>query len=200
MAAEVQTEFPTLRTLVLPDPVDLELFTPGDRAEARRSLGLDPERRYVLFTSVHRNNPLKRLELAEAAVAVARRKHPDIEFLIASGYAHDSMPTLFRASNVSLCTSVSEGWPNCIKESLACGIGFVSTDVSDLRAIALVDDTCKITEATPEALGMALNDALEEQSGMDKRRHVEAMSMPNFARLLVAEYEQLLSGTWRASG
>ena len=75
MSGEVLTEFPSAPVFVAPSAIDTALFTQRDKATVRKSLGLDPDAKYVLFTSMVRDRPLKRVWLAEEAIEIAR-SHP----------------------------------------------------------------------------------------------------------------------------
>jgi D-inositol-3-phosphate glycosyltransferase len=71
------------RTSMIPCGVNLALFRPGDRAEARRRLGLPPDAPIVL--SVGRFAPLKGLESLIRAVALLRPRWPRLELLVVGG-------------------------------------------------------------------------------------------------------------------
>lgn len=193
MAVEIEASFPRVPVDVIPDPVDLAKFRPMPAAQSREALGLRPDARYVLFTSVHRDAPNKRVGLAEEAVEVARATIPELELLVASGYSHDQMPLVVSSADVAICTSIAEGWPNSMKEALACNVPFVATDVSDLRDIAKVDQRCRVVAATPEALGKALVDVLQSKVSSSVRQYVEPMSMSSFACQLIEAYERTLA-------
>jgi glycosyltransferase involved in cell wall biosynthesis len=94
-----------------------------------------------------------------------------------------------------LLTSAHEGWPNIVKEALACNVPFVSTDVSDLRSIAEVDATCHVADATPEALAHYLLQTLQAGRPQTLRRHVEDMALPITAEKLVRLYERVVAIT-----
>jgi glycosyltransferase involved in cell wall biosynthesis len=108
------------------------------------------------------NNPVKREGLAHDAVIAAQKQVPGLTLKVASGVPHSRMPLLMAAADVVLLTSVHEGWPNVIKEGLACGRPFVSTDVGDLKEIAAVERTCRVVDASPKALSEALLEVLAE--------------------------------------
>ncbi len=190
---EVSSLRADLPMCVLPDPVDFRQFHPRDKSHARATLGLDQSAKYVLFTTVSRTNPIKRPELARAAVAIAAADIPGLELLVATGRSHEQMPLFAAAADVALSTSVAEGWPNCIKEALACDVPFVATDVSDLRDIAAVDERCQIVEARPEAIADALVRCLREGTpGTGLNAHVRDMAPAIFASRLLGFYSQIL--------
>ncbi len=58
---------PTDKVCTVPPGVDLDLFSPGDRAESRQDLGVDPERPVILF--VGRVDPIKGIETLVDAIA-----------------------------------------------------------------------------------------------------------------------------------
>jgi teichuronic acid biosynthesis glycosyltransferase TuaC len=193
MASEVQGFFPHKRVQVLPSPIDLSVFKPRHRSDARRELGLaDDGERYVLFSSATNHNALKRKWLAEAAVAWAHSHIPKIRLVTATGYSRAEMPTLISAADVVICTSTSEGWPNFIKEALACNVPFVSTEVSDLPLIASREPTCRVTPADADLLGAAICDVLSQPPPMNLRCYVAHMSTTAHAEQLIALYRSLM--------
>lgn len=177
------------RVFTIPDPIDTLAFQPIDRVP-------DPDGRSarVLFTTLSRSNPVKRVELAEQAVKFASRRLEHVELRVASGIPHDRMPWFVASCDVALCTSTHEGWPNSIKEALACGLPFVSTDVSDLAAVAREYPTCRICPPDPEALGNALCDVLDQSRDATLPRAVEEMDVAQTSRRLVEAYENVLRG------
>lgn len=108
---------------VLPCGPDLERFRPLPRGEARRSLGLDPEGRYLLFPA-DPDRPEKRADraarLAEAAGA---------ELLTGGAIDPEEMPLRFNAANAVLVTSDYEGFGLICVEALACEVPVLSTPV-----------------------------------------------------------------------
>lgn len=195
MGREVHARFPTLGLSVLPSPIDTELFFARDRAESCRRLGLDPHAKYVLFTSISRTNPLKRIDLAEAAVEVARESDSRVRILVGNGYPNQQMPQVVSCADAIICTSTSEGWPNSVKEALACNVPFVATDVGDLAEIAEVDPRCRIAQPDPQSLAEALLDVLSQPRGTDLDKHIQSMTMEKFAIRLISDYETMLRST-----
>lgn len=192
-ANEVQRSFPSMRIHVLPSPIDLEMFMPVERTTARKALGLSESgKRYVVFGSAKSANPVKRRSLADAAIRRLQDRLPNVEMLVATGYPHRMMPTVLSAADVAICTSTAEGWPNFIKEALACNVPFVSTDVSDLSSIAAQEPSCRVVAPTVEELSDALFETLNSPEPLDLRRHVASMSMATHAEQLIRIYRQLV--------
>jgi len=178
---------------VVPDGIDLTRFVPRDRMEARRELGFsDDTRPWVLFASLRADNAVKRPQLAMAAFQRAAERHPVLVLKTISGRPHDELPLWMSAANVLLITSTREGWPNVVKEALACNVPFVSTDVSDLAAIAAAQPICTVTEATPDALADGILRAIGAQSNNNLRNCVKSMSLPVVAERLRSIYASTL--------
>jgi len=178
---------------VLPDGIDLQQFRPLDRDEARRRLGLGDDRSpWILFSSVGGEaNPIKRAPLAMAAVESLRRRRPDVQLKFLTGQPHERVPLWVNACDAVLLTSTREGWPNIVKEALACNVPFVSTDVSDLAAIAAVEPSCSVTEPRPETLADGLAKAIQHGRPTSLRRHVEWMELGAVAQSLGDIYRRL---------
>ena len=55
--------------LDIPNPIDTQLFAPADRQEARRQLGLPPDKQYIFFSAYNVNAPIKGLRYLREACA-----------------------------------------------------------------------------------------------------------------------------------
>lgn len=178
---------------VLPDGLNLELFQPMDRQACRQALGQgDDHRPWVLLTTLLEDNPIKRVHLAKEAVELARRTLPDVVLKVASQVAHRDMPLWVNSCNVTLMTSIHEGWPNAIKESLACNVPFVSTDVSDLALISALEPSCQTVAADPQSLADALINSLQNVNAHNLRVHVTDMEVHVVARRLRQIYCEMM--------
>jgi glycosyltransferase involved in cell wall biosynthesis len=185
---------------VVPDGIDLTRFVPRDRMEARRELGFAGDTRpWVLFASFRAENAVKRPQLAMAAFRRAAERRCDLVLKTISGRPHREVPLWMSAANVLLMTSTREGWPNVVKEALACNVPFVSTDVSDLATVAATQPSCTVTDAVPDALADGILRAIEEGSTSNLRSCVKTMSLPIVAERLRSIYALAMCGTQKAS-
>jgi len=149
---------------VVPPGVDLSMFQPIDRAEARRKIGYGPGR---LLLFVGRLERLKGVEVAIRALALLRdRAHDDVRLLIlgedskdgdeseksrlkavaaAAGVrdrveflgsvAHHELPYFYSAADVTVMPSYSESFGLVGLEAQACGRPVVGSDVTGLRSV-----------------------------------------------------------------
>ena len=122
------------RAIVIPTGVDTEQFRPRPRVEARKQLGWkDDSERIVLFNAG--GNPrIKRLDLAQAALDVAREICGDIRLVVINGEVPpDRVPLYMAGADLLLLTSDWEGSPTIVQEANACELPVVSVDVGDVR-------------------------------------------------------------------
>lgn len=193
MRLDVSSKFPGKMIEVIPDPIDLSQFVPIPKEVARSLLGFpNDSSRWVLFTTLSTENPIKRVSLAKRAVEIANERLGDIRLKVATGLRHDQMPLFVASCDVVLSTSVYEGWPNCVKEALACNIPFVATDVSDLSDISAVESSCRICPPDARALAEGIEDALRSPP-VELRRYINEMSLDLSCRKLLMLYDRAMS-------
>jgi len=176
------------RADVIPRGVDTSIFSASPPGEARTRLGWDPAERIVLFNN---NEPrIKRLDLAEAAVDVARKACADIRLMVLDGTVPpERMPEVLNASDCLLVTSDSEGSPNIVKEAIACGLPVVSVDVGDVRERLGGIEPSRVVARDPEVIGKALADVLREGRRSNGPERVADISLSSVARRVLSVYE-----------
>jgi teichuronic acid biosynthesis glycosyltransferase TuaC len=194
LAKQVTGLAPGALVTVLPSSIDLTLFSPKNRTEARALLGHpQSSEKWILFNSVNLQNPIKRFDLAQEAFDIAQAKHGNLRLRLATKLPRDQVALFVAACDLILCTSETEGWPNSIKEALACNVPFVSTDVSDLRDIAAVDSSCRVCAPDAQVIASNISDVLAMEEPHDLRRHVAWMSVDSIAEQMLATYQSVLS-------
>ena len=184
LAKEIAQEVTESRINVMPSPIDLTLWKP--RMYATHVA------RNVLFTANAPRDPIKRFSLCERTIAIVKQNIGDVTLKIASGISHTDMPSFVATCDAVLCTSETEGWPNSVKEALACNVPFVSTDVSDLSKIADQENTCRVCEPNPNSLARNLCEVLRSPRSPSLRRHVEHMDLKPSCERLIHIYKSLV--------
>jgi teichuronic acid biosynthesis glycosyltransferase TuaC len=174
---------------VIPNGVDSTAFRPMPQREARRLCGI-PENAKVLLTvagvyegkgqhSVIDVLPSVRSRYPEAQYVIVgnprpgesyqRRLQSTVESLGLAGHVVFAGPRpqaelrqWFAAADVSVLATQSEGWPNVLLESLACGTPVVATEVGGVPEIVRHGDLgCLVPYGDSAALGDALLSTLE---------------------------------------
>ena len=164
--------------------VDDELFCPGDAEAARQKLSLPTDRRLLLW--VGRMVAVKGLDTLIAAFDLARQRQSDLHLLLvgdgplrtavqadverrglgnhvtfAGAQLPSQLPDWYRAADLCVLSSWSEGLPNVLREAVACGRPFVSTDVGSVREIAESQAGSPFAELVPVGDSAAMAVAIE---------------------------------------
>jgi glycosyltransferase involved in cell wall biosynthesis len=111
------------RAQVLPCGVDLDRFRRLERPLARRELGLDADRPYLLFPA----DPSRAEKRYDRALALARAA--EVELLTLGGVDPARVVTWINAANAVLVPSEQEGFGLAVLEALACDVPVLATPV-----------------------------------------------------------------------
>lgn len=176
---------------VIPHEIDFETFRPTEPARARRMLGLDPDRPYLLFASPP-EVAVKRFPLARQAADLLSRSNGRVELLVVHRETQDRLALYMSAADALVFTSYQEGSPNIVKQAMACNLPIVSTDVGDVRD--LIDGTPWCFLADPDAAAFAdrLAEILAARERTDGRGRVRHLERSKVTRDVIAVYESLL--------
>jgi len=167
---------------VVPCGVNLDLFQPRDRIEARQKLDLSPEE--TLFLYVGRFDPIKGLDRLFEAVALLR-KNRSFRLLVVGGddgqsearrfkalagaaglkdivefvgrVPHDQLPDYYCAADAFVLPSYHESFGMAALESLACGTPVIAGPVGGLADILALEGCGLLVDGrTAEALAKAM--------------------------------------------
>lgn len=177
---------------VIPCEVDLEMFRPYDRAEARQVLGLDPRKRYVLFAASP-EIAVKRYPLAFDAAALLRDHDPEVELLVVHREPQERFARYMSACDALVLTSYQEGSPNVVKQAMACNLPIVTTDVGDVQQIITGTDGCLVVEPRAPAVARGIENVLSGPGRTAGRQRVLHLGSEHVARRLVQVYEAVLA-------
>lgn len=175
---------------LIPCGINLEDYPIIEKDEARRQMGLDASKQYVLFAGAF-DNPVKNAPLAKAAMELV----PDAELLELKGFSRPQVATLMQAVDAFLMTSFTEGSPQVIKEAMACGCPIVSVDVGDVRERTKGIDGCYMAGRDPEDIARSIKEALNYGGRTNGRQAIEKNGLLNdvIAARIVSVYKNLLS-------
>jgi glycosyltransferase involved in cell wall biosynthesis len=178
---------------IIPCGVDLGCFEPKDRLAARRRLGLDPKRRYVLFP-YDPARPVKRFDLASGAIERLNAEGIDVDLLTVHMMPNAEMPWYYSACDAMVLCSDSEGAPTAVKEALACNIPVVTTDVGDVREIVERIEGVPICEQTVGGLAEGLRCVLNPPMGFvfNGREAMRSYSQERIVDSIVAVYRRVM--------
>lgn len=177
---------------IVPAGVDLDLFRPLPREEARRRLGLEQGGGIVLFIGEPR--PEKRLDLLRAAVELLRADGAQVRLRLVSGRPQDEVALHLNAADALVLASEGEGSPGAVKEAMACNVPVVAVDVGDVAQVIRGTEGCHIVERTPEDFARALGDVLARGERTRGRDAVASLSWPAVTERLLQVYRGVLDG------
>jgi glycosyltransferase involved in cell wall biosynthesis len=176
---------------MIPNGVDLELFRPMDQQEARRALGLDPRKKFVLFP-YDPAEVRKRFDLIEAAVAKAREQVPELEILPVRGVARERMPFYLNAADVLVLASMFEGSPNAVKEAMAVNLPVITVDVGDAADLIGSTQGCYLVPRAADAIAASIVEVCRRGDRTRGREWIARLAMPNIAKQIVDIYHRVM--------
>ncbi len=174
---------------VVPCGVDLDLFVPLPRREARKQLGLPAEAKLVLFVGILR--PEKRLDVIQSAVDILQRQDPSVQLIVATGLPHERIPLYMNACDVFALASDHEGSPVVVKEAMACNLPIVSVDVGDVAQVIAGIEGCYICGRNPADMADKLKQALDRGKRTTGRRVIQSLGLDATIESILRIYEEL---------
>jgi glycosyltransferase involved in cell wall biosynthesis len=170
---------------VVPNGIELDVFTPGSQSAARRRLGIHPDRRVLLFVATSgRTNPYK--DFATIRSAVARLSDEGagapIELLVVGNPGPDEalagggrirqlpyceprsrLADFYRAADLYVHAAPEESFGLTVAEALACGTPVVAAAAGGISEVVEDGRTGLLVAAgRPDALAAALRSLLDD--------------------------------------
>lgn len=172
-------------TITIAEPGISDAFTPGDRDHARISLGLTTDR--LTVGVLLDPTPRKRSDRSVEALQLVRSKLPDAQFIAAgrdrvaafaqppgrssavqapvdvfvSNPSDTELASLYRASDIVICSSDREGFGLAPVEAAACGAAVVSPAVPSIMESA--PGAAVVVDADPAELAEAVVDLASDE-------------------------------------
>ena len=142
---------------VLPNPIDHNLYCPGDKEQIRMNLGLDPHMKTILFGAQNIRNTMKGFSYFQKAMHLLYHELEDRENVevilfgkstsVAMGLipfkTHDfsvigsaeRLIELYNSAHVMVVSSIQDNLPSTVMESLSCGtpvVGFHAGGIPEM--------------------------------------------------------------------
>ncbi len=193
VSAQLRSSLPygKSKSLIIPSGIDINLFLPQDRITAKKKIGLNPERHYILL-NIGKEPILKGLPLVKKAIEIVKKTFPQTELLLISGQINpEKMPLYINASSCVVMASKREGSPNIIKEALACTTPIVSVDVGDVCERLEGITSSFIVERTPHGLAEGIMRALRSDRS-NGREFLASIDKDAVSERIIDAYRSLL--------
>jgi len=184
------------RVRLIYNGVDTDVFKPGPMAQARERLGLAKERPTLVY--IGNLVPVKGVDvLIEACGLLAKGGTDFATYMIGQGSLrpglerrvaelgidkqvkfvgpkpHRELPDWFRAADVFVLPSRSEGVPNVLLEASACGTRFVASRVGGIPEITHLGSGLLVKPKDPAALAEGIRTSLADASNGSKSSGVQ---------------------------
>jgi glycosyltransferase involved in cell wall biosynthesis len=176
---------------VIPNGVDLNLFRPVEQAQARKFLGLDSGKKFVLYP-YNPKEPRKRFDLIQAAVSLAREQVPNLELLVARGLPQEQIPHYMNAADVLVMASMLEGSPNAVKEAMATNLPVITVDVGDTAELIGPTAGCYLVRREAAAIAEKIVEVCRRGGRTNGREWIRKLSMEMVAQQIVEVYAATL--------
>ncbi|MDX6698808.1 MAG: hypothetical protein QOE65_2205 [Solirubrobacteraceae bacterium] len=186
---------------VVANGIDLGVFAPGSRREARRDLGLDPDRHVALFVAnLGAASGIKDFATVRAAVRrLAEEAGRELDLLVVGGGPEiepvgggvrirrvgfqaqpEAMARLYRAADVHVHSAREETFGLAAAEAMACGIPVVSASSGGIEEVVRHDRTgVLVAPGDSAALASALGGLLDDDA---RRARLGAAAAADAAR------------------
>jgi glycosyltransferase involved in cell wall biosynthesis len=177
---------------IVPHEVDFCTFQPTDREQARDALGLDRNRKYLLFAA-HPQNSVKRFALARAVAKQLAAEDHAIELLVVYKEPQDRLALYMNACDALVFPSYSEGSPNVVKQAMACNLPIVATNVGDVQQVIGATKGCYICPPDAAEFAARLREILRLRERTRGRQDVARFDRAIVTRQIIQVYEQALN-------
>ncbi len=141
----------------IPNPIDTTIFKPIDKDEAKRKLGLETGKKYLLFAAMNTKHKRKGFDYLKESVLLFKKENThveNVELLIVGKFdeqqksefdfkvnslgvinGENKMVDVYNASDVYLIPSLEDNLPNTVMEAMACGtpvVGFNTGGIPEM--------------------------------------------------------------------
>jgi glycosyltransferase involved in cell wall biosynthesis len=207
--AGLAKEWTGMDCVFLPNPIDLEIYSPGNRIEARKRWGLPEEGLVILAGADSLADPRKGFDLLQEAWGSAGRNETTLalfgrhgknrpgERYLGNVSSDEEMALAYQAADLYVHPARMENAPCQIQESLACGTPVLAFAVGGIpEMVQSGENGFLATELTGKSLKDCLDQALTDSKRLSRMPEQCRKFAKNLwdARRLNKMFEDILIG------
>lgn len=194
----------------IPNPLDINLFSPQNKVDTRKKLGLPTDKKLILFVAAKVSVIWKGFSYFQKSLEILKEQNShnqDIELIIlgeSDAEAIEKLPfkahtlgrisdvnkivSIYSAADVFVTSSIQENLPNTIMEAMACGTPAVGFEVGGIPEMIKHQQTgflaeYKSAESLAEGMKWVLFEANHEELSKNARQKV----LDNYSEKVVIE-------------
>jgi glycosyltransferase involved in cell wall biosynthesis len=194
----------------IPNPLNINLFQPQNKVEARQKLGLPIDKKLILFVAAKVSVIWKGFSYFQESLDVLKSKisnNQDIELVVlgesddetiqklpfkahALGRISDinQIVSIYSAADVFVTSSIQENLPNTIMEAMACGTPAVGFEVGGIPEMIESYSTGFLAKyKSVESLAEGINWVLFEASHAELSKNARQKVVDNYSEKVVVE-------------
>ena len=197
----------------LPNPIDIDLFSPIDKNIARDVLGVPKDKKVVLFSALGSlSDPRKgaqklfqainMLEVSNTVFLIAGSSKPEVQpklkypaYFIAPLRDEISLPLMYNAADLMIAPSLQENLANSIIENMACGVPVVAFDIGGNRDMIDHKKNGYLAEAiVPADLARGIEWALKDRTLRELSKNARIKAKKFDSKVVSRQYIDLYKG------
>ena len=176
---------------IMPCGVNLDECKLTDHNKARMELGMEDDKKYILFGGAY-DNLRKNYPLLKQGIDLLSRD--DIITMEMKGLSRAEVSRLLCACDLLALPTKSEGSPQALKEAMACNCPIMATDVADIRHLLGEVEGHFICSFDPENVATTIQEALDFKGRTKGRERIMELGLDNLqvAKKLMKIYNSVL--------
>jgi glycosyltransferase involved in cell wall biosynthesis len=198
------------RIEAIPNPIDINIFSPKDKATARKRHGIDQSVKIILFGAANINDRRKGISYLVEALNILMKDHPqsgNIEVVIFGKNKHfditqlpfkvhelnlissqDELADVYSMADVFVTPSLEDNLPNTIMEALACGTPVVAFNTGGIPEMVDHQQNGYLAEFRSAAdMAKGLNEILNTADAVKLSANARQKVLDNYTNEKVAD-------------
>ena len=176
MTEEMKQVIKRENALIIPFGIDLSIFYPCPKEQARLALDIPLDEKLILFPWKP-TRPEKRFDIIEEAIHLLQAKFDKVHLVTLYNKPHETVAKYMNACDVMVLASEHEGSPVTVKEAIACNLPVVSVHVGDVAGLIKEIDGCYLCERTPKDMAQKIGWVLKRGQRVNGHQKIITMTI-----------------------